>query len=81
MPGRKPGQKYFQKPLDKSLLVCYNKYTEREVITMNNEFMMKFAEFQSGRITAKEWDTYCLTCLLELMEKNQDVLKRLKENP
>ena len=47
---------------------------------MNNEFMEKFAEFQSGRITAKEWDTYCLACLLELMEKNQEVLKRLKEN-
>jgi hypothetical protein len=46
----------------------------------NKEFMTKFAEFQSGRITAKEWDAYCMGCLLALMEKNQDVLKRLKEN-
>ena len=61
--------------------MCYNIYSEREVITMqfliNYEIMLQ--ALKNGDITKEQWDKYCLCCLDELLEQNQDILKRLKD--
>ena len=38
------------------------------------EFMKKYADFKAGRITPKEWDNYCIKCLIALMEKNPNMV-------
>ena len=65
-----------QKTLDKSFCICYNIDTEREVMIMRQqeEFMKKYADFKAGRITPKEWDNYCIKCLIALLEKNPNMV-------
>ena len=46
------------------------------------EFMKKYADFKAGRITPKEWDNYCIKCLIALMEKNPNmVIKQAEGQP
>ena len=78
-PGANP-KKYFQKTIDKSLLVCYNKDTEREVIQMEKIYQLVKCWYDRDVLYDHEWQEFCELMLQILMEDNKEVLKRLKEN-
>jgi phosphoserine phosphatase len=46
-----------------------------------NEYKAKYLELKYGvpETTEEEWRDFCFELLLQLMEQNKDILKRLKE--
>lgn len=53
----------------------------REKIT-EEEYKNKYLQFKYGypkEITEEEWQEFCFEVLLQIMEDNKEILKRLKE--
>jgi hypothetical protein len=69
---------FFEKTLDKSHHICYNIYSEREVITMEQIYNLVEEWSRKGLIGEEEWLDFCETIVIELLEQNSDLLKRLK---
>ena len=53
-----------------------------EVLSACNEPCLYYNKvwtwFQNGDLSSEMWDTFVMACLKSLMEKNKDVLDRLK---
>ena len=77
----RPGEKFFKKHLTNAPKYAII-YTESEGNKMFNKniryykFVRRLALL--GLIKEETWQNFCNACLEELMEQNQDVLKRLK---
>ncbi len=37
-------------------------------------------EYLKGRLTAEQWQEFCILCLEELLSENEKVLEKLKNN-
>ena len=43
------------------------------------DYSMKYQQFLNNEISDSEWKEYCENVLVQLMEENTSVLKRLKD--
>ena len=56
-----------------------NTRVERKRTMLINKYYEMKKKLDQKKISNKQWQDFCQGCLEELMVKNQDILKRLKE--